>query len=456
MAQPVVVVVGAGPAGVRATERLVAEGARPIVIDEGERAGGQIYRRPPAQLERPYRDLYGFEAKRAQAIHRTFDGLAGHIDYRPRSLAFAVEGRSVHVNTSGRIAQVAFDALVLATGATDRLIPLPGWTLPGVFTLGAAQIALKAQAATVGARPVLIGTGPLLLLLAYQYAKAGTMPAMVLDVAPFSARVGALPALLASRPGVLAKGAYYMARLRRLKVPVETGATPLAIHGSVRVQGVSVRLASGRTVEIACDAVGLGYGLRPETQLADLAGARLTFAGGAQQWVPETDGYGRTTVGGVYVAGDGAGILGADAAEISGRLAAIAALADAGLKQDAAEIAALQREHRRMRRFMAAMEQAFPWPAALARATADTTLVCRCEAIRASELRRSVADLDAREINRAKAFVRVGMGRCQGRYCGPAAAEILSDALGCAPEMVGRLRGQAPVKPLAIAAERAA
>jgi bacterioferritin-associated ferredoxin len=158
----------------------------------------------------------------------------------------------------------------------------------------------------------------------------------------------------------------------------------------------------------------------------------------------------------VYVAGDGAGILGADAAEISGRLAAIAALSDAGVKEDAAEVAALQREHRRMRRFMAGMERAFPWPAALARATADTTLVCRCEAIRASELRRSVSDLDAREINRAKAFVRVGMGRCQGRYCGSAAAEILGDAIGCEPEAVSRLRGQAPVKPLAIKSERAA
>lgn len=456
MAQPVVVVVGAGPAGVRAAERLVAEGMRPIVIDEAERAGGQIYRRPPEQLERPYKQLYGFEARRAEAIHRTFDSLAERVAYRPRSLAFAVEGRSIHVNSGGRIAQLSFDALVLATGATDRLIPLPGWTLPGVFTLGAAQIALKAQAATIGSRPVLIGTGPLLLLLAYQYAKAGTTPAMVLDVAPFSARLGALPALVSSRPGLLAKGAYYMAQLGRMRVRVETGATPLAVRGSDRVECVSVRLSSGHTVEIACDAVGLGYGLRPETQLADLAGARLMFAEGAQQWVPETDGLGRTTADGVYVAGDGAGILGADAAEISGRLAAIAVLADAGLKPDAAEITALQREHRRMRRFMAGMERAFPWPATLARATADATLVCRCEAIRAGELRRSVAELDAPEINRAKAFVRVGMGRCQGRYCGAAAAEILSDAIGCGPEDVGRLRGQAPVKPLAIKSEHAA
>jgi bacterioferritin-associated ferredoxin len=173
--------------------------------------------------------------------------------------------------------------------------------------------------------------------------------------------------------------------------------------------------------------------------------------------LPVADRSGRTSAQGVYVAGDGAGILGADAAEISGRLAALAVLADIKSASVAGseEIKRLQRQHARLRRFAAGLEQAFPWPAALAAATADDTLVCRCEAVRAAELRSAASNLDAREVNRAKSFVRVGMGRCQGRYCGPAAAEILAAHLGCPTEHVGRLRSQHPIKPLPVRSERA-
>ncbi|MEZ5842343.1 MAG: NAD(P)/FAD-dependent oxidoreductase [Hyphomicrobiaceae bacterium] len=453
MAGQTVVVVGAGPAGVRAAERLVAAGVRPIVVDEAERAGGQIYRRPHSGLERSYETLYGFEAGRAKALHDAFDALRPAIDHRPMTLAYAVDGRRLFLNAGGRITEVRFDALLLATGATDRLLPVRGWTLPGVFSLGGAQVALKAQAATIGRRPVLMGTGPLLTLVAYQYVKAGTKPAAVLDVSPFRARLAALPQL-ASRAGVLAKGLYYVAQLRRLGVPLWTGVTPLAIEGSGRVSRVIWTDDGGQRRETDCDAVGLGFGLRSETQLADLAGARFAFRASAGQWLPVQDDAGRTTVERVYVAGDGAGVNGADAAEIQGRLAAIALLDDLGITRSAEEEKRLRRQHARMRRFTAGLERAFLWPASLAAATADETLVCRCEAITAGELRRSVRDLDARELNRAKSFVRVGMGRCQGRFCGAAAGEILAAALGVATRDAGRLRGQSPVKPLSISAER--
>ncbi len=166
MVERTVVVVGAGPAGVRAAERLVAGGVRPIVVDEAPRAGGQIYRRPPPGLERPYKTLYGFEAGRAKALHNAFDALGARIDYRPSTLAFAIDGRRIFLNNDGQITELEFDALVLATGATDRLIPFPGWTLPGVYSLGGSQVALKNQATSIGQHPVLMGTGPLLTLVA--------------------------------------------------------------------------------------------------------------------------------------------------------------------------------------------------------------------------------------------------------------------------------------------------
>jgi NADPH-dependent 2,4-dienoyl-CoA reductase/sulfur reductase-like enzyme len=440
MAGPTVIVVGAGPAGTRAAARLVAAGLRPLVVDEGRQSGGQIYRRQPENFRRKSSELYGFEAAKADALHRSFEVLRPHIEYRPETLAWNVYDGTLHLLCGERSEAVRFDALILASGATDRIMPLPGWTLPGTYSLGGAQIALKAQACTIGARPVFLGTGPLLYLVAYQYAKVGIEIGAVLDTSHFSRRIAALPAL-STRPGMVAKGLYYSLWLARHGVPVLTGVTPIAIAGETRVAGVTVRDRRGRTRQYACDAVGLGYGLRSETQLADLARCRFAFDKLARQWLPETDADGRTSTPGIYLAGDG------------GRLAACAALADLGRAVPAAEVAQLRRALRPMLRFRRGLEQAFAWPASLAAGLPDDMLLCRCEAITAGELRRTATELGAPELNRAKAFSRIGMGRCQGRFCGLAAAEILAAALGVPIDQVGRLRGQAPVKPLPIATD---
>lgn len=451
---PVVVVIGAGPAGARAAERLVAAGLRPVVVDEGRRGGGQIYRRQPEAFQRPAEELYGFEAGKAAALHRDFDALAGRVDYRPETLAWHLQDGAVHLARDGRSTAIRYDALVLATGATDRVMPVPGWTRPGVFSLGGAQIALKAQACAIGGRVVFLGTGPLLYLVAYQYAKAGARVEAVLDTSPWTRRLAAMPAL-ASRPAMLAKGMYYAGWLAARRVPVLTGVTPLAIDGETHVTGVRVLESTGRERRFDGDAVGLGFGLRSETQLADLARCRFAFDPLARQWLPETDPDGRTSTPGIYLAGDGARILGADAAEITGRLAACAVLRDLGRPVADGEIDGLRRAGHAMQRFRRGLETAFPWPARLAAGLPDDTVVCRCEAVTAGELRRTASEFGAPEVNRAKAFSRVGMGRCQGRYCGLAGAEVLAAALGMPVESVGRQRGQGPVKPLPTATEYA-
>lgn len=451
---PTVVIIGAGPAGVRAAERLVDAGIRPIVVDEGRRSGGQIYRRQPENFARPPKDLYGFEAGKASAVHRTFDALEPRIDYRPETLAWHVYEGEVHLARDGRSKAVRYDALVLATGATDRLMPVPGWTKPGTFSLGGAQIALKAQACAIGERCVFMGTGPLLYLVAYQYAKAGAQVEAVLDTSPASGRLKALP-YLAARPAMLAKGMYYTGWLAAHRVPVFTGVTPLEIEGGEHVTGVRIDDAGGRERHFECDAVGLGFGLRSETQLADLARCRFAFDPLVRQWLPETDEDGRTTAERVYLAGDGAKILGADSAEITGHLAACAVLRDLGRPVAESEIAGLRAAKGAMERFRKGLETAFPYPVHLAAALPDDTLVCRCEAVTAGTIRHAATDLGAPEVNRAKALVRIGMGRCQGRYCALAGAEVLAAALDAPVESVGRQRGQGPVKPLPIATEPA-
>jgi NADPH-dependent 2,4-dienoyl-CoA reductase/sulfur reductase-like enzyme len=276
----------------------------------------------------------------------------------------------------------------------------------------------------------------------------------VLDTSPFVLRLKALPKL-AARPDVLVKGLALVAKLRRSGVTRLTGVTPVEITGDPEsgVSGVVVRDRAGVTRTIACDAVALGYHVRSETQLADLARCDFVFDAAARQWLPEIDQDGRSSVARVYLAGDGARVLGADGAEAAGRLAALATLADLGLAASPEEMAQLRRTLARMRRFGQGLAEAFPWPAAQAASLPDDAVVCRCEAITAGELRSVVNDKGAREINRAKALGRCGMGRCQGRYCGHAAAEIIAAAAGVPLERVGRLRGQAPVKPLPIATE---
>ncbi len=452
MAPPRVIIIGAGPAGVRCAETLVAAGLYPTVVDESRRDGGQIYRRQPDNFTRPYAKLYGTEASRAHALHTSFDALKGKIDYRPETLAWNIADQKLHIVRNEQACALTFDALVICSGATDRLMPVKGWHHAGTYSLGASQIALKAQACAIGRRVVFLGTGPLLYLVASQYIKAGANVAAVLDTSPLMRRIAALPKLLA-RPSLLLSGLALLAGIKRAGVPVLTGITPIEITGSPDsgVQGVTVRDAKGRNHTFECDAVAMGYHLRPETQLADLARCAFRFDPETRQWLPEVGKDGRTSVPGVYLAGDGMRILGADAAEIGGRLAAMAVLKDLRLAVVDEELQKLRAQQATMERFRQGLAQAFPWPVDQAAQLPDEAIVCRCEAITAGELRRVVCDMGAKEANRAKAFSRVGMGRCQGRYCGHAGAEVIACAAGVPLEQVGRLRGQAPIKPLSIA-----
>ncbi|MBA6115229.1 NAD(P)/FAD-dependent oxidoreductase [Pseudomonas sp. NC26] len=441
-----IVIIGAGPAGIRAAQTLVAHGVRPVLLDEASRGGGQIYRQQPAHFRRSAKTLYGFEAAKAQALHTALEQLHGKLDYRPETLVWNAEHPVLDTLHQGQVAdRLAFDRVIIATGATDRVLPIPGWTLPGVYTLGAAQIALKFQGCAIGERVVLAGSGPLLYLVAYQYAKAGATVAAVLDTSPFSAQARALPNLLL-QPATFAKGLYYRAWLALKGIPVHQGVTLLGIEGTQRASAVRWS-QGGRAQQLACDAVAFAHALRSETQLADLLGCQFAWNALNRAWLPVRDAQGRASSDGVYLAGDGAGILGADGAEMAGELAALTLLADLGKPIDLRRQRHLQRRLATLQHFRRGLEQAFPFPQQWARQTPDSLTVCRCEQITAGEIRDTVR-AGHWEINRVKAMCRVGMGRCQGRVCGAAAAELIACESGRPLDQVGRLRGQAPVKPL--------
>lgn len=451
------IVVGAGPAGVRAAATLLAHGLRPVVVDEAPRAGGQVYRQPPPGLERSPQELYGRQAGRARALHACFAAIQAQIDYRPDTLLWNAQpdGLDLLHQPTQTLSFLPWREIIVASGATDRVLPLPGWTLPGVYTLGGAQVALKSQGCAIGSAVVFAGTGPLLYLVASQYALAGAQVVAVLDTAPRAARWRAIPGML-SQPAAAAQGLQLIATLRAQRVPVHRGVQLLHIEGDARqqrVQAIVWRDHAGRQQRSACNAVGLGHALRPETQLADLLGCAFNFSPIQRCHVPTIDAMHRSSVPGVYLAGDGAAILGANAAECSGELAAWALLADRGLPVNAARIARLQRQLARAQRFRQAMEQAFPLPAAQwAQHCPGDLVICRCEHITAAQVRAAIMEGGAQELNRLKALCRVGMGRCQGRMCAPAATELLAHTLDMPVQQAGRLRAQAPIKPVPLGA----
>lgn len=449
-----IVIIGAGPAGISAAELLVTNGLKPILIDEGARAGGQGYRRPADDLSLDMNKLMGSEAGRYAALHTRFAALRPQIDYRPQTLVWAIDGKRLHLLRDGRTETLDCDHLLIASGAMDRIAPLPGWTLPGIFTLGGAQVALKDQGCLIGGRVAFLGSSPLLTLAAKQYREMGAEIAVIADTTPFRNKVAAMPSLLGA-PRTLLRGLRYMATTLRSGIPMLHGVTPVAVEGVGRVEALVLRDARGRERRFACDAVALGYGLKPETQLADLAGVEFAYDPDFRLFLPKIDGLGRARPG-LYLAGDGVRIGGADAAEASGALAAHAILADLGRPQDIAAIGPLARRVARLRDFQRGLARAFTWPKEQIAALPDPVTLCRCENVTIGEVRAAMAKvLGPVEVNRVKAMTRCGMGRCQGRVCGPALQEIVAASTRQGGEFAGRLRGQAPVKPIALAAAEA-
>ncbi|MAD28302.1 MAG: FAD/NAD(P)-binding oxidoreductase [Woeseiaceae bacterium] len=449
-----VVVVGAGPAGIQCAETLVLAGIRPILIDEGQRCGGQIYRQQPENFERSKSDLYGTEADKADDVHKSFEAIRDKIEYLSETTVWNVAKEKLFTVCGTTQKTIPYDSLIICTGAIDRLMPVKGWDLSGTYSLGGAQIALKSQACSIGHEVVFMGSGPLLYLVAAQYIKAGATVKAVLDTSSYFNRIKALPKLLA-RPSVLWNGVLLNKDIMKAGVPIKTGITPIEFEGSneTGVQTVRFKTQFGNDKLVQCDAVAVGYHLRPETQIADLARCQFQFDKTTRQWLLQRDADGRASRSGVYLAGDGSAIMGADAAELAGKRVAMTVLEDIGQNVSKTEKNKLSHEIGIQARFANGLAQAFPWPANQAKNLTDDTIVCRCEVVSAGDLRRIVRETGAQEVNRAKAFSRIGMGRCQGRYCGHVAAEIIASEASVPIKDVGRIRTQAPIKPLTIAIE---
>nr|WP_256473281.1 NAD(P)/FAD-dependent oxidoreductase [Phyllobacterium sp. 21LDTY02-6] len=449
------VIVGAGPAGLASAATLVKAGLRPIILDEAARPGGQGTRRlAPAMRSMSQRLMGGNATARTARRERDEDDILRACDWRPGSLVWGVFGNRLEMLRNGVHDSLEFSQLMISPGATDRIMALPGWTLPGVYSLGGAQVALKHHAALIGQSVVMAGSSPLLYLAAAQYARMGVKRLVVVDTTSTRDKLKAGLGMALTAPGTLLEGISLLLELRRLGVRTITGASLRRIIGEERAEALEIRRSDGTVERISCDAVAYGHGLRPETQLAELAGAEFRFDPVLRNWFPVIDSDGRAGPR-LWLAGDGARTGGRVAAAKSGRLAALSMLEARGELPQSTDREALRRSIVRLRQFQTHMAKAFRWPHEYAATLPDDTIVCRCERVHAGEIRAAIRKIAGpAEINRVKAITRCGMGRCQGRFCSQTLQELTAATADLPVSDVGRIRAQAPVKPIPISASQ--
>jgi NADPH-dependent 2,4-dienoyl-CoA reductase/sulfur reductase-like enzyme len=450
-------VVGAGPAGLTAAVEAAALGCSVQVLDLGERPGGQYWRWGPSTADGRFH--HGWAAF-TMLRDRFYEHLnRGRIVYRPGHAVFQVEPPSAAGGSERRfrVHAVAGDrerdyvgvlarAVVVATGAYDLQLPIPGWTLPGVMAAGAAQSLLKSSAVTAGHRIVVAGTGPFLLPVAAGLVQAG---ARVVAVAEAGQPLGYLrhPARLAVSWRKLPEAGGYLAQLARHRVPVLRRHAVIAARGDGRLESVTLarldqawRPVPGTERTLGADVLAAGYGFVPQIELLGDAGAQLAdeaqLAPGAPAAVAVAGQDQQTTVPGLFAAGETTGVGGSDLARLEGEIAGRAAARYVGRKV-APPPRSVVRERRALRRFAAVMQAVHAVQPGWADWPGDDTIVCRCEEVTLGRMREA-AGLGADDVRSIKLLARPGMGWCQGRICGPPVAALL--AAGLSPASAGEPR----------------
>ncbi len=435
-----IVIVGAGPAGLAAASAATRAGLRVLLVDAAPAVGGQIWRARLGVLD--------------EGVARTLDVLRGSgvTVLAGTRVVMPLPDRTLLIDGPEGARRLRWRQLVLATGARERLLPFPGWTLPGVFGAGGLQALVKGGWPIAGRRVLVAGTGPLLLAVGATLKREGARVVGIVEEAPASSLARFGGALL-RQPRRAFEALRLAGALRG--VPCRSGTCIVAAQGDGRIQrvvlgsaGVAPRDAAGTAAGHAaagaghrvvdCDVLAAGWGLVPQAELAQVLGCALAPRFGAAAIV--VDAAQRTNVPGVLAAGECVGVAGVRAARLQGRIAGAAAVREleggdraAARQGDAAPGAALARELR----FAAAVARVFPPPSGWPSRLESDTLVCRCEDVAWSALR------EHPDLRSAKLATRCGMGHCQGRLCHDALALAIGGA---------RLVARPPLTPVALGA----
>jgi NADPH-dependent 2,4-dienoyl-CoA reductase/sulfur reductase-like enzyme len=452
-----VVVVGGGPAGLSAAIAAGQAGAQVLVIDENLQAGGQIYRQLPQDFRAAAADIPGTDYADGQSLLAQVRELSGAIEIWSDALVWSVfESHQLAVARGNDLILLNAGAIVVATGAYDRPLPVPGWTLPGVMTAGGAQVLLKSQRVRPGNRVLLAGTGPLQLVVANQMLDAGMEVVALAESASMLNAWRYLPGLV-RQPGLIKQGLAYMHRLKRSGVCVLRSHAVRSIRGESEVQSAVLGAVDFRGYPVRdtekifeVDTVCIGYGLIPSVWLTSLLGCRHEYNPLVGGWVPVYDENMRTSQPGILVAGDGAGIAGVLTARMQGTIAGLYAAAHIGnISIDTAVQTSLPQLKRleSMTKFRYAMDRIYRIYPDLYATVTDDTIVCRCESVTAGDIRRAARE-GTQNLNDIKKRTRSGMGYCQGTNCQPAISAILAREFDADPAEIKMMTTRPPARPI--------
>lgn len=448
-------IIGAGPAGMAAACEAARNGVDVALIDEQPFPGGQIYRNVSNASNR-VSSLLGKDYIRGKKLVDEFK--ESSISYiGDAAVWFINEKQQTGVLVDGKSHFINSNQLILATGAQERPMPIPGWELPGVMTAGAGQILLKSAGMVPDGKVVLAGSGPLLLLLAYQYLQAGVKIEALVDTTPKGALTGSFNKLLKALPAAeyLIKGLSLMLAIKKAGIPVFKYASNLKVYGSDSIESFSFDteniIGKKSHHELPVTTLLLHQGIIPNLRLPIAAGCDVVWDERQKSFAVTTDEWGQSSVSGVLVGGDGSRIIGARAAEIQGRLCGLKVSNLLGklntdlLKQKSKPLISSMKRHSAIRPFLDKLYT----PAKEFMLPDDNTVVCRCEEIKANQIRQATR-LGCSGPNQVKSFTRCGMGPCQGSQCGSTVSALIADEINTSIDQVGFFRVRPPFKPITL------
>ncbi len=425
-------------------------GLEVMVVDDQPGPGGQIWRSVEMSTRRD--DILGPSYVEGRAVAEAFR--ASGVTYRAGTQLWQIEpGFRAFVSRERQAQAIEAKAVILATGAQERPVPFPGWTLPGVITVGAAQILLK-SAGQIPAGPIWVaGSGPLTLLYLVQLLRAGGQVAGYLDTTPagqWRTALRHLPRALRA-PGYLVKGLGWTETLRTSKTPVIRGVIEIEALGDERIEALRYRTKDGAMATVGTNTLLVHEGVVPNLHAALSLDCTMAWNPAQDCYVPTVDNWGESSQVNLFIAGDGAGIAGAKAARLRGELAALRVAVKLGRTSGDAAAAAARPIRRMLDREMAVRPflDALFRPRSQVFAPADETIVCRCEEITAREIR-AFASVGLPGPNQIKAATRAGMGPCQGRQCGYTVTRILGAVQNRPPSEVGYFHIRPPLKPVTL------
>lgn len=452
------VIIGAGPAGISAAIEAAKSGMKVTVLDENAKTGGRIFSQLNEGLKFNDPKAHSSDFKKGTKLLTEFLANSHNINFLSNAQVIGIfPNRELAYHQNGKLFRIRYKGLIIATGAFERSVPFPGWTLPGVFTAGGTQTLIKMQGILPGKKFLLAGTGPLQLVLANQIIEAGGEVEAILEAGKTGSWYETMRAIWGNW-NLLVDGLRYLNGIRKAKVPILRNHLILKASGDGQVEKAVFSKcdqdwkpieSTSQTIEV--DTICLGYGFVPSVDLSRLAGCEHQFEARLGGWIPVRDTTMMTSVPHVYSVGDGSGVAGNIVAGLEGRIAGIAAaqsfgyLSQKAAKQQQSPFLNALRKLTRFRKYLDNMSVPRPGLYELAN---DKTLICRCEEINLRTIKKAIQEVKPENINELKRTTRAGMGHCQHKMCGHALQEIMAAQLGINPSEVGAIRPRPPIKPV--------